>query len=158
MKTADKTLVRDCMTHNVITIRNDASLIKAIKLMDFNNLSALPVVDQNNCVCGILSMSDLISLIYEHQADISALPFVSKPVRETLIEALAEDNDSVKVTSAMAHDIDTVSENAQLADAARLLLSNECHHLPVVDQASKPIGIISTSDIARQFANLPLDG
>ncbi len=157
MKTADKTRICDCMTHSVVTVRKDASLIKAIKLMDNRGLTALPVVDQENRVCGMLSMSDLISLIYEHQADMSALPFVSKPVRETLIKALAEDNDSVKVTSAMVHDIDTVSENDHLADAARLLLKNDCHHLPVVDKTGKPIGIISTSDIVRRFASQPLN-
>ena len=157
MKTADKTRICDSMTHNVVTVRKDASLIKAIKLMDNHGLTALPVVDQDNCVCGMLSMSDLISLIYEHQADMSALPFVSKPVRETLIKALAEDNDSVKVASAMVHDIDTVSENDHLADAARLLLKNSCHHLPVVDETRKPIGIISTSDIVRRFASQPLN-
>ena len=157
MKTAEKIQVCDCMTHNVVTVPKDASLIKAIQLMELYGLMALPVVDQDNCVCGILSMSDLVALIYELQCDISALPYVSKPVRETLIGVLAEDNEVVKVNHAMTCDVDTVCVHDNLADAARLLIKNDCHHLPVVDAEGKPVGIISNSDIVRKFASQPLD-
>ena len=153
MKTANKTQVQDCMTHNVITVTRDASLIKAIQLMDLNGLSALPVVDQDSCVCGILSTSDLISMMYELQSDISVLPHVSNLVRQTLIDALAEDNESVNVTGAMTCDVETIDGHANLAEAARLLVKNQCHHLPVVDPDGKPIGIISTTDIVRTIAS-----
>ena len=153
MNTVTKTQVQDFMTHNVITVGRDTSLIKAIQLMDLNGLSALPVLDQDSCVCGMLSTSDLISMFHELQSDISVLPHVSTVVRQSLIDALAEDNDSVRVTGVMTGDVETIYGHAGLSEAARLLIKNECHHLPVVDPNGKPIGIISTSDIVRAVAS-----
>lgn len=153
MKTANSSTVQECMTANVVTVSNDSNLISAMQLMDLRGLSAIPVLDHDNCVCGILSVSDVMSLTHELQSDISALPYVSNQVRKTLIDGLAEDNDSAKVTSAMNFDVKTISKTADLTEAAKRFIEYDCHQLPVVDLAGKAVGIISTSDIVRTIAN-----
>jgi len=54
-----KTLVRDVMTRNVVTLDKAASLKEAAKLMDSNRIKKLPVTD-NGRLIGILTMTDLL--------------------------------------------------------------------------------------------------
>lgn len=154
MNTTAERFVGDIMTRNVLTIHKDADLTDAIRTMAQECLSVLPVVDQSGKVCGILSTSDLIALTYDFQADISVLPHVSEVVRQTLIEAITEDSSSMDVSSVMTSNVKSVTPQDKLGDAARLLTENSIHHLPVVDESGKPLGILSSSDIVRSVAFL----
>lgn len=153
MSSATDIRVTDCMTRDVISVNRNATLTEAIRSMEHNCLSALPVVDGQGCVCGVLSTADLIALTYEFQCDVSVLPHVSPIVRKTLTDALAADNAAVKVSNAMTPDVESISGQANLREAARKLIDNACHHLPVVDESKMPIGIISTTDIVRALAD-----
>ena len=143
------------MTPDVVTVQENSHLADAIKLMESQNLSALPVVDANGCLRGLLSNTELVSYTRELQGNVSMLPLVSPTARGTLANALAEENEAMTVYDAMQTDVLTVSRTATLQDAANCLLQNLCHHLPVVDDSRKPIGIISTTDIVRAIAELP---
>lgn len=147
-----KLCVHQCMTPNVVTVTENAHLADAIRLMETKCLTALPVVDSEGCLRGVLSSSDLVSFTRELQGNMSILPLVSKTARGTLADALAADNETMTVYDAMNAEFATISEQATLRDAARILLKNVCHHLPVIDESRKPIGIISTTDIVRVLA------
>ena len=148
-----KLFVHDCMTPNVVTVKENTHLADAIKLMETKCLAAMPVVDSDGCLRGVLSSADLVSFTHELQGNVSILPLVSTTARGTLANALAADNESMTVYDAMATEFATISGQAKLTDAARCLLENMCHHLPVVDESGKPIGIISTTDIVRVLAD-----
>lgn len=152
MATYTDLCVSDWMTANVVSVSVDSSLADAIKLLEKKGLSALPVVDQDGCVCGILSTWDLVGLTYELQCDVTVLPHVSPIVRTTLARALADDRDSAKVSDVMSCDVELINSQINLREAASKLIANQCHHLPVVDDAKKPIGIVSTTDIVRAAA------
>jgi len=53
--------VKEVMTHDVITVEQDADLRKAIELMVENKFSGLPVVDRNQKLVGVLSAIDVLS-------------------------------------------------------------------------------------------------
>ena len=141
------------MTPDVVTVQDDTHLSDAIKLMESYSLSVLPVVDAKGCLRGLLSNSDLVSYTRELQGNVSILPLVSESARGTLANALAEENESMTVYDAMQTEVTTISGQATVKDAANCLLQNLCHHLPVVDESRKPIGIISTTDIVRVMAD-----
>lgn len=148
-----KLCVHECMTPNVVTVKENTHLTDAIRLMETKCLAALPVVDSDGCLRGVLSSSDLVSFTHELQSNVSILPLVSASACGTLANALAADNETMTVYDAMTTDVATISEQATLKDAARSLLENLCHHLPVIDEFRKPIGIISTTDIVRVLAD-----
>ncbi len=50
----------DVMTRNLVTIKPDASVMEAAKLMYENDVSALPVVDIDGELIGIVSEADLM--------------------------------------------------------------------------------------------------
>ena len=147
--------VGEIMTRNVVSVSKDADLTEAIRIMEREGLSAIPVVNAGGQVCGIVSNSDLISLTYDLQCDISVLPYVGKAVRESLIDALNEDNQMVQVTRVMTEHVESVTPQDEISTAARVMTEQSIHHLPVVNQEHKPIGIVSASDIVRTVAFKP---
>ena len=52
--------VRDVMTHNLITVRQDDDLKEAIELIVENKISGLPVVDRDGNLVGVVSTIDLL--------------------------------------------------------------------------------------------------
>ncbi len=55
------------MAQPVITVTPDMPIYDAVRLLTARNLSALPVVDEDLHLQGILSEKDVLSLLYEHQ-------------------------------------------------------------------------------------------
>jgi len=52
--------VREVMTQNLITVRQDEDLKEAVQLMVENKVSGLPVIDRNGKLVGILSAIDVL--------------------------------------------------------------------------------------------------
>ena len=53
----------DVMVRDVVTVRPDTDVADAIKLLSEHDVSALPVVDSENMLVGILSETDLIERV-----------------------------------------------------------------------------------------------
>lgn len=144
--------VSEVMTQNTLTAKEADSLISAISTMNLKSLSSLPIVDSAERVCGVLSTSDLIPLAYGLLCDIGVLQCSAESVRTTLTEVLAEDNQSQTVGEFMTRSVKTCGPETSLREAAEELVENEIHHLPVVDNSNRVIGILSTMDIVRSVA------
>lgn len=152
MKVNTQDEVANIMTKNVRTVGASDLLYDAIRKMEIESTSAFPVVDSAGTLVGILSSSDLVNHAYNLECDLSSLSAVSEIVRKTLTDVLAEDNCETKVSSVMTDSVETISLNASITDAAQSIIDNEIHHLPVVDDVGKPIGIVSVIDIIRSVA------
>jgi CBS domain-containing protein len=50
----------DVVVHNVATVRLETDLADALKLLADHDVSALPVIDADNRLIGILSEADLV--------------------------------------------------------------------------------------------------
>ncbi|HYP76035.1 MAG TPA: CBS domain-containing protein [Polyangiaceae bacterium] len=55
--------VCEVMTTDVITVRPDATLLEAAKLMHERKLGCLPVTEEGGILVGILTQSDLVALL-----------------------------------------------------------------------------------------------
>lgn len=154
MKQLDELAVRDYMTENVIIVDDTARLTEAIRLMDINSISAVPVVDEQGGLVGILSSSDLIEKVYDIQADLGALNHVNSNTREFLIKLLIDQGDNKRVKDAMTTPVTAVKEETNLVVASQKLIDRCIHHLPVVDANLELTGMISTTDIVRAVAEI----
>ena len=56
----ENTLLSKLLTRDVISINENETIYKAIKLLANNNIGALPVVNSEMDLCGILSERDVI--------------------------------------------------------------------------------------------------
>lgn len=126
--------IRDVMTSDVKTIDPEAPLTDAAESMIKSNVGSLVIVDEDDHPIGILTQTDIV----EFAADTDAVT----------------GNDVPPVREKMATDIVTVSRNAVFEDAVEKLLSNDIHHLPVMDEG-KLAGIITTTDLGTVFTSAP---
>lgn len=152
MKQLGEIKVREYMTEQAIVVDNTSLLTSAIRLMDTEQISVLPVVDQQNELIGIISNSDLLEMMHEIQADLGALHHVNEKTREFLIQLLMEQGDNTRVEDVMTSPVATLAPDTNLVVAAQMLNEEGVHHLPVVEHGGKSIGILSASDCVRAIA------
>jgi CBS domain-containing membrane protein len=153
MKKIGELKVSDYMHEQAIIVDDTEKLSHAIGLMEHHRLSVLPVTDNQGQIVGILTNTDLIEITHDLQSDISALNYVTDTTREYLIKMIMDQGDTTFVRDVMTSPVDTVTPNMNLVVAARKLVDKHYHHLPVVDEAGKPIAILSTSDFVRAIAD-----
>jgi len=133
-------LVGNRMTPNPITITPDVSIAEAMEWMKRENVRRFPVVDKNQKLVGVVTYTDLLYA--------SPSPATSLSMWE-ISYLLAQ----VKVKEVMTKKVITVTENATLEDAARLMVDNKVGSLPVVRDGTI-VGIITESDIFRVFLEM----
>ncbi|WP_138439977.1 MULTISPECIES: putative nucleotidyltransferase substrate binding domain-containing protein [Marinobacter] len=106
-----ETPIRDIMSEDLITIRDNAFIFEAMLTMLHNNVHHLPVMDKHE-VRGVIALSDivkyesqsslyLVSNIY-HQQDVRGLQKISRDVRDSFVRMVNEDANSHMIGSAMA--------------------------------------------------------
>ncbi len=129
-----KDLVRDWMTTDVITITPDMTLPEAHQLMTNEEIRRLPVVDKAGHLVGIVSIGDVRS------AEPSPATSLSIWELNYLLSTLTIG----KIMTASPY---TITPDATLAEAARMMLEHRVSALPVVDEEHRVTGIITESDI-----------
>jgi CBS domain-containing protein len=132
-------LVGDVMTAPAVSIRGDASIEEAIRLLGTAGITALPVVDEDERVVGILS-----------EADILREPLPRDP-RAHLRPSEATEPQNGLVGDVMTVDPLCVTARADCADVALTLADTGWKSLPVVDHGQL-VGMVSRSDILRSLA------
>jgi CBS-domain-containing membrane protein len=131
--------VADVMTRDVVAVRKDAQFKDIVRVMRARRFSALPVLDDEDKVIGVVSEDDLL-------------------VREGLRTAdggprfLFRHADRVKaggLTAAglMTSPAVTIRPEAGVAEAARTLHSRHVKRLPVVARDGRIVGIVSRADL-----------
>ena len=142
----------DVMVHDVVTVRPETDFAEAVKLLSEHDVSALPVVDAENRLVGILSEADLI-----HRFEIG-----TEKTRPWWMEAvtgagvLAEEfakSHGEKVGEIMTPEVVSVTEETPLAEVAALLERKRIKRVPVT-RDGKLVGIISRSNLVQALASV----
>jgi CBS domain-containing protein len=129
--------VRDLMTRDVTTIGRNDTLAVAEELMKTRRFRHLPVVEEKRLV-GMLSERDLF-----HAALSTALNFGQKAQQEFL--------KTILVKEVMTDEVVSIGPEAEVKDAARLMLDRRIGSLPVLEGA-KLVGILSETDLLKVIA------
>lgn len=82
-KPLSELMVGDAMTREVLTCRPESAVADAEKLMRDGKIRRLPVVDQDDCVVGVISLADLAQEA-AREATISAKEITADDVGDTL--------------------------------------------------------------------------
>jgi len=127
-------LVRDYMTKNVFSLPGDKKLFVAKQIMEWAHVRHVPVVDREEHVLGLISHRDLLN------ASISS---ILTPI------ANAERNQhlwSIPAEKVMHKDVRTISPDAPIQNAARIMRTEKIGCLLVVEH-DKLIGILTEYDL-----------
>ncbi len=143
--------VCDVMTpaERVDTVQPGADLLAVVRLLLRKRRNAVPVVDDERLVVGMITNSDLVRR-------------AGLPLRLELLRALGEaDDPRVAVHLAalegegrtaatiMTPNVMTIGPDMPLDEAARLMLTMRLKRLPVVDEHGRLLGILSRFDILK---------
>jgi acetoin utilization protein AcuB len=132
------TKVRERMSKNPATVTPEGGLKDAIWKMEHGHFRHLPVVDEHNKLIGMLTDRDVRQIK-------PSLAFTSK-------EDAAVQLWSISVQQAAVFEPISVKPDTSLKEAAELMLRWHVGGLPVVDDHGKPIGMLTYTDILREFA------
>ena len=145
--------IADIMTSDVVTLEAGGTIHEALVLMGENRVSAIPVVDREGRCVGILSTTDLVDMTRDVDDDLYQIDLVDPTSRRFLLDRLAHSMGNEKIDSFMSETLTTVSPDSTLANATRKILKAGIHHLPVIDDEDRLVGIVSSLDILAEFAD-----
>lgn len=121
---------KEIMTKQVICIRKETPIFEALKLMATNNITGIPVVEEDMTLVGMLSEQDVLRLFhtYDDEKDRTVNDFMTQPAIH-------------------------FEEDELLLDVCYCLRDNSIRRVPVTSNG-KVTGVISRSDILKCIIQL----
>ena len=141
---------KDIMTRDPITVSPDTELLYAAKLLLEKGVNGLPVLDAQAKLVGIICQSDLIA--QQKRLPIPSIftlldgfiPLTSMKHLEKAIKKIS----GTTVADAMTPDPVTVRPQTTIEDVAGLMVDNNFHTLPVVEEG-RLVGVLGKEDVLR---------
>src|SRR5215210_6267968 len=115
-------LIRDIMSKIVVSIRPDARLIDAVKVLTKHHLSGAPVVSTDGEVVGFISEPNLMDVLFD------------------------EESRTQKVSEYMSTEVQMVHVDDSIATAATMFAMYGFRRLPVVDDG-RLLGVVTRRDL-----------
>ncbi|MDX6749078.1 CBS domain-containing protein [Geminicoccaceae bacterium 1502E] len=140
---------QDVMTTRVVTVGPDAGVGQIADLMVKHRISAVPVVDDDNMLLGIVSEGDLLHRFGDEE-----------PRRSWWLDLLTGPEDRARdylrshgrrAGEIMTSAVVTVTDTTPLSEVARLLEEHHVKRLPVL-RDGRLAGVVSRADIVRALA------
>ena len=118
--------IRELMTENPKTVRSDATVAEAARVMRDGDVGLVPVVDSDRLV-GTVTDRDIAIRVVAEERDPN-----TTTVRETASTELV-----------------TIDPEQDLDEALRLMAQHQVRRLPVVEEDGRLVGIVAQADVAR---------
>ena len=147
--------VKEVMSSPVLTVTPETALKDAVSLLSDHHISGLPVVDGDGLLIGELTEQDLMV----RESGVDAGPYVmlldsiiylknplnwDKQVHQVL---------GTTVADLMSKDTHSCQQSLPLPKAASQLHDRGTQRLFVVDEARRPIGVLTRGDVVRALAS-----
>lgn len=113
--------------HEVVTVAPQQTVTWVVKVLAQNRIGAVPVINEDGRLVGIISERDIIRGMSEHADAVLALP----------------------VDRLMTRDVRTCTSEDQLVDLMEVMTRQRIRHLPVIQDGALD-GIVSIGDIVKQ--------
>lgn len=117
--------VSDVMTTEIETVQMNSTLEEVASIMKVENVGAVPVVDEDEDLVGIITDRDIV------------------------VRCVAEGKDpgGTSVEEVLSHDLEIIEPDADLEEAAQLMADKQIRRLPVC-QDGELVGMVSIGDVA----------
>jgi PII-like signaling protein/predicted transcriptional regulator len=145
-------LVREVMTQAPVSAPAGQALVETWQTMLKQNIKALPVIDQNHHVVGLLTHDDLL----ERAGLTARLAVALRLDEETLDQEMGILRRSgLRVQDIMSQPPITIQADQPLGLAAERLVKHSITRLPVIDEHGALVGMLSRLDVLRQVLDRP---
>lgn len=117
--------VSEVMTTEVETVQMNSTLEEVASIMKVENVGAIPVVDEDDDLVGIITDRDIV------------------------VRCVAEGKDpsDTNVEEVLSHELETIEPDVEVEEAARLMADKQIRRLPVCEDGEL-VGMISLGDLA----------
>ncbi len=119
--------VKECMCNDVCCIKPETKIHEVAKLMSENHIGCIPVCDNNNSVCGIVTDRDILLRCV----------------------ACNKDTNQTPVSDIMSTNVCTCKQDDDITNAQSKMGQNQIRRLPVCDDKNRVIGILTLGDLAQ---------
>lgn len=152
--------IKDIMNPNVVFCKPDNTVREVAKILKENNISGVPVIDEEELV-GVVSEGDLLKLLIIPEKGELWLPspfeVIEVPIREILgweeTKKMLSDVGSIKVEEIMTKDVYTISSEASVEEASEHMVRHRINRLPVIEE-DRVVGIVTRGDIIEGLSKL----
>jgi CBS domain-containing protein len=139
----------DVMAQPVVVVKKTDSLEAAARLMVDHVIGGLPVVDEEGRMVGMITESDF-------QAHHGFAPFslfemprlFGRMIDVEGMERIYADSRTTPVSRLMRPRPRGLEPEANIEDAARIMIEHGLHHVPIV-QDGKPVGMVARRDLLK---------
>jgi CBS domain-containing protein len=130
--------VRNVMTRDVFTVGPDSFVTQAAEVMAERGFAALPVVDEDNRLVGIVGEADVLRdrLLPDPRLHLRRDGSASRPAPPRLVRGV------------MTVGVRSVEAAADVADVARIFIHEHVRSVPVMEHG-RTVGIVSRRDLLR---------
>ncbi len=130
--------ITDIMKTDVVTVKKDTPIYEAMERLVENNITGLPVIDDNMTLVGIVTEKDMLRLI----VDLDILTLESEL-----------DESSSSVAKYMTEEVVSFCPEDSLLEICDCLLEKNFRRIPIVSHG-KLVGILSRKDIIGHMLEL----
>jgi len=122
-------LISQLLTRNLVSVNENKTTYNAIKLLTTNNIGALPVLNDNMELSGIISERDII-----------------REISNNLSVNFKKSN----IKSIMTSKVITINKNTKSETIMDIMSKNKIRHIPIVENKLL-IGIVSIGDVVKRL-------
>lgn len=128
--------VEHLMNPDVVQVSASSTMEEVAEQLRQHDISSAPVVDEHGTCLGIISASDFL----KRDACVSERECSTQPPDDS-------------VASYMTAGVQTIRPETSMLKAALVMCTAHLHHLPVLDDQQRLVGMISTMDITSSLVN-----
>jgi CBS domain-containing protein len=145
----------DVMVSAVISVRPHARVEEVASTLLANRISAVPVIDEEGKLLGIVSEGDLLRRV-EAGTERRRSWWLEYLTGKQVLAAEYVKTHSHKVRDVMTRSVITATPEMPLSDIATLLERNRIKRVPIV-QNGKVVGIVSRANLLQALASMPTE-
>ena len=141
---------RDVMTANIVTVRPDTPVQDVAKTLLNRRISAVPVVDPEGKLVGIVSEGDLMRRTETGTERHSSWWLAMLTLPETDARRFVKSHGRL-AQDVMTRDVVVIAEDCPLGEIATVLETHGIKRVPIV-RGGRVVGIVSRADLLRGLA------
>ncbi len=144
--------VSEIMTKDVISVKEDTPISEIAEIMSEKKIHAVPVVNNENKVLGIITETDFFT---KDSSNVAYMPSVIDFFKKGKINYTEDERDVIhaivnaKAKNIMTTKCEKVSPNLDVKEFVKLIKERSFTSYPVVDSDDFLVGIITISDVIK---------